>query len=661
MTFAPGAGATPFQVDGTGPAAGVSVLAVSPWVQPDGEWTAQIRMAGAPPDATLAYAIHQPVRGSEPEVREALDEARNDDLPTGVLQRGDAAPLADLTDATGLTTLTIPLRSSRSGSRDRTLVPDAGVHPVVVTVRNGDRSFDRRLTLFLNRLPASAERDPFRLAVNIQPALGLSFDETGSPDVDAVSRSALASTVDLLGEAEGLDVTVALQPETLVALTESGDEGDEALVDRLRSAVEGANLLRRPWADLHAEGWATTGSFRDILTSVSDGQEALFARLLVRADATTWPVDPTVGPAAVSMLSRLGLTTLVVDPARLAETRAPADESGFSRPFRVVGAGEATIGAVSIDPALQALLAATSDPALAVNRIIALMIGEWLADDDARGSVLQVDPVADQTVAGPLLAALRDGAGQDGAGQDGAQPIRVVPPAEVAALPPITTRQSGRDVEWTRMLTEPPSIPRVGEVSSRLATARPLIDDYASIVPEGDRRAAEIAILVQRSLDQRVSPGAQVDLLTVVEQGMRDDLRRISVSDPRTLTVTSRRTTIPLRFTNDMGRPIRARLRLTSPKLSFVDGDERALTLQPGLNRVDIEVDVRASGEFSMQADLLAPGSERVLASTRQQIRSRTFSGVGLMLSGGALLFLVVWWSRTLRRRGSDGPPAPSE
>ena len=73
--------------------------------------------------------------------------------------------------------------------------------------------------------------------------------------------------------------------------------------------------------------------------------------------------------------------------------------------------------------------------------------------------------------------------------------------------------------------------------------------------------------------------------------------------------------------------------------------------MQPGLNRLDVDVEVRASGQFTMQADLIAPNSDRVLASTRQQVRSTTFSGVGLLLSGGALLFLVVWWSRTLRRR----------
>jgi hypothetical protein len=106
-----------------------------------------------------------------------------------------------------------------------------------------------------------------------------------------------------------------------------------------------------------------------------------------------------------------------------------------------------------------------------------------------------------------------------------------------------------------------------------------------------------------------------------------------------------------LRFTNDLGRPIRVKLRLQSPRLVFTDGAEQDLTLNPGLNRFDVKVDVRTSGQFVMQADLLAPDSDRVLASTRQRIRSRTFSGVGLMLSGGALLFLVIWWSRTLRRK----------
>ena len=68
---------------------------------------------------------------------------------------------------------------------------------------------------------------------------------------------------------------------------------------------------------------------------------------------------------------------------------------------------------------------------------------------------------------------------------------------------------------------------------------------------------------------------------------------------------------------------------------------------------------MRSSGEFVLKTSVQVPGSPRTLASTRYRIRSTAFSGVGLMLSGGALLFLVLWWSRTLRAESeseSDDP-----
>ena len=279
--------------------------------------------------------------------------------------------------------------------------------------------------------------------------------------------------------------------------------------------------------------------------------------------------------------------------------------------------------------------------------MITQMFATWLADDHERGAVVQIDDRSDPEVVGELIAALQTTDPAD----DAARPIAVVPPAEVAATDPITVRQSGKDTTWTRELRTPDSVPRVGEISRKLALVRPLIDDYAAIVPKGDPTATRLAIVVQRSLDRLVSPGIAAGQLDEAGDLMRAELGRISASGPQNLRVTSRRASIPLRFDNGTGRPISVRLRLQSPRLDFTDGNEQVLTLNPGLNRLDVGVEVRASGQFMMQADLLAPDSDRVLASTRQRVRSTTFSGVGLMLSGGALLFLVVWWSRTLRRR----------
>ena len=639
--------------------AGVSIVvdSVSPWVDAEGTWSAALQVIGAPADAKITYSVRQPPVGTEADVRDALARSRDGEDEPKVMRATVRENLADLTDVAGTTTLQIAIRSG-SGDSDRVKIPNSGVYPVVITVASADGTALERTTLFLNRLPAAEENDAGRYRLGIvlqQPRFG-GFDDDGQVEISAALRSSVAAITDTLAAADGLPVRVDLSPESLVALTQSETTGDLQLAERLRDELGDAAVMRVPWADLHLEGWATSGTLPEVQTSLIDGQQALFARLQRPVEVRVWPPDPTVGPSSVELFSKLGVTTLLVEPGQLTESKAPTGESGVSRPFRVLGTGGSTITGVSLDPELQQLLGTTSDsPALLAHQMITQMVGTWLADDQARGSILRIDESSDPDVVAALLDILGN------AGDDA--PLEVVDPADVAALPPITVRQGGRDVAWDRELEAPAETPRVTGVAQRLRTARPLVDDYAAIVPRGDAMAAREAIVIQRSLDRRVTPGVQETLLDTAITAMESDLAKISASKPRSLTLTSRSTSVPLRFTNDLGRPIRVKLRLQSPRLVFTDGAEQVLTLNPGLNRFDVKVDVRTSGQFVMQADLLAPDSDRVLASTRQRIRSRTFSGVGLMLSGGALLFLVIWWSRTLRRthRTPDDPNQPDE
>lgn len=623
----------------------IDVSSVSAWVPAEGVWVAELRIAGAPADATITYSIRQPPSGTEQAVRVALARERDGDVEESVMRSAVEQQLAPLTDPSGTTRLEIPIREAGTGQRDRIRIPNPGVYPVVITVDAGDGTALGTTTLHLNRLPTD-DRSPFRLGILVQPSAHGGFDVEGNLDITDELRSSVRAAVDLVDAAALLPARLAVSPEAVVALTKSPLPGDRELIDRLRDGLGDTTVQRVPWADLHLEGWATSGRTDDVQGSLIDGQQALFARLQQPADVRLWPVDSSIGPASVSLLDRLGIDVLIVEADQLGDEQGPPSESGATRPSRVVGS-DASIPAVTLDPQAQALLETSSDdPELTASQLLALMFGSWLADEHERGSVIRTDESTDLRVAEALFDLIRAGSSNEDR-----PAITVVDPAEVGSLAPISQRQGGRDLVWERTLLAPEITPNVQGVAERLSIARPLVDDYAAIMPADDPIAAREAVVIQRSLDRSVSPGQQEELLDASISRMETDLDKISASEPRTLRVTARRTPIPLRFTNDTGRPIRARLRLESPRLDFVDGNLQELTLQPGLNRLDVDVEVRASGQFTMQADLIAPNSDRVLASTRQQVRSTTFSGVGLLLSGGALLFLVVWWSRTLRRR----------
>jgi hypothetical protein len=90
---------------------------------------------------------------------------------------------------------------------------------------------------------------------------------------------------------------------------------------------------------------------------------------------------------------------------------------------------------------------------------------------------------------------------------------------------------------------------------------------------------------------------------------------------------------------------------LDSPKLEFPQGDVIEEVLPAAsTTRLDVEVTTRASGAFPLQVAVQSPDGSLSITSTRFTVRSTAISGVGLMISIGAGLFLAVWWARHFRK-----------
>jgi hypothetical protein len=105
---------------------------------------------------------------------------------------------------------------------------------------------------------------------------------------------------------------------------------------------------------------------------------------------------------------------------------------------------------------------------------------------------------------------------------------------------------------------------------------------------------------------------------------------------------------------------VRIDVELTSDKLTFTKssavGSERlpGLALKAhGTTTQVIPVKARTSGAFPMRVALRSPDGRLELGRTSFTITSTVASGVGIVLSAGAALFLLLWWGshwRTVRR-----------
>ena len=57
-------------------------------------------------------------------------------------------------------------------------------------------------------------------------------------------------------------------------------------------------------------------------------------------------------------------------------------------------------------------------------------------------------------------------------------------------------------------------------------------------------------------------------------------------------------------------------------------------------------VQTRASGAFPLLVTIQSPDGSLVVSHTQITVRSTAASGVGLLLSAAAGLFLLIWWGR---------------
>jgi hypothetical protein len=118
----------------------------------------------------------------------------------------------------------------------------------------------------------------------------------------------------------------------------------------------------------------------------------------------------------------------------------------------------------------------------------------------------------------------------------------------------------------------------------------------------------------------------------------------------RRITLASRSTEVPITLHRRIDRPIKVRVHLESPKLSFPDNDV-LITLDAETVQQRITVKARANGTFPLTVSIMTPdGDVAVAAPTELTVHATTLSGFGVVLTVGALLVLATWWVRHLRR-----------
>jgi hypothetical protein len=373
---------------------------------------------------------------------------------------------------------------------------------------------------------------------------------------------------------------------------------------------------------------------------VQRGNERLSQLLKVPVDTTTWASEEPLDDASMSRLRDFGVTQVALPESSLTPLQS---RLSLERPYLVDAHQGRRQQAVSIDPGLASHFRNDGNQVLEAHRFLAEL------------SVLYFDQPGGQQRG--IVAFTPRGWDPDKAFLDtvmtGLTDNPVVEPVTLSTLFSTADklRASGGAPLVRRLVGAPRSV-SVPAASTR--TTRQRLNNFKSIVDDGNPMYALLdeQLLAANSADLRSS--RQRTYVSGVEHILDRELSRIQTPGG-SIRLTARGGQIPVTFRNGTGYPVHVVVTVRSDKLEFPGGGGGSHPPNEITQKLDLvrrnettrfAVQTRASGAFPLLVTLQSPDGSLVVSHTQITVRSTAASGIGLLLSAAAGLFLLIWWGR---------------
>jgi hypothetical protein len=629
-----------------------TLAAQSPWIAPGAGFAMRFDATNVPPGAQVALTEHDSLAS-----RTAFDDSVDGgSLPPTRDRQTFAFDQLPVDAATGQRVLTIP--SGALGA--------SGVFPLEVDLRS---AADESLAHFVTHVvvaPIGADGaltvgQPLNVAwvwpLQAEPAdvaAPVYVNPTTFADLEPSGRLGRQAT-QLAGNPD-VALTLAPSPETLDAWATLAQKKPElaAGADALRSAALRNQVLAGPFVPLDLPS-LVRGGFQDVVTSSTSTRPSELTRGVATLETFLGAhVDPSTalpGPldsTSLSILQNASVRQLVVEGDALTPENEKYTPAHPYEMQTVPGDASSAVTVVATDVGLEKFLTGDDPPALRAAHLLAglaLVAGEQ--PSIARGIAIAnpTDWDANDTFVAALLAGLR--------GNPLLRPTTVQ--GLIQSVPAATTNGDADGAPVFRQLANysPPAPP---VTTAQYATGVQSRDAIAALLGPADPRTQNADRALASSLAAAwANPPGRVrarQLLTSIAGSVAGYLGQVQVQPQSTVTITSSKAEIPISFRNTGNDNIVVHLRLESDRLLFPEGAERDITLPAQHNTtIRVAVETRGSGTAPVTVTVTTPGGLAIGKPTIIKVRSSFVSGVGVFLTVGAVVFLVVWWGWDIRRR----------
>jgi hypothetical protein len=509
------------------------------------------------------------------------------------------------------------------------------VYPIQISfVRAGEPI--SKLNTFVNFFSSSIETTRLPISIASTITTPLAYAPNGSIVISDATRTQL---VDLAESLEGgaAPLSVQVSPEILDGLAHSTQPVDIDLLARLQTAFANHDLLRAPFVPFDPSSALRTGRSNDFSQIRDLGDEIIELRNGAKnLSPNVWFSDVLIDEDGAGLLHDSNVHTVVLTPQAAAEI---GKLDNYAKPYRI----SSDVALRTTDPLYATTLASNPDnPVVAAYFLAAELLAQRQEVVDSGGVVSSNFVVLTTTTGAPIDAALLASLAVaiDRAPQLRLRALSTLPRANENATLVKVPRTKGVDVSVA------------GKALDSLA------DEYAStwmMLPSDAPQHAAWTTSRMVMLDDRLSS----DEFALYFNGFRNQLRtlRASVKVPRSLSFTlgERKSDLRLQLRNEAAVDLTVSIKITSAKLQIPDEDRVVTVPANGAFDLVIPVVARASGRFPIEVVLFTPDG-LVQAGQRVQLTARVaaIAGLGLVVSGAAVLVLLAWWLshwRAIRRK----------
>lgn len=588
-------------------------------------------------DMTLVVTAYRPVV-----TRAEVEAAQQGELPRSV----DTVDLAADTLAQpvpGQLAATVLLETAVR-TRDALQLSKPGLYPVLLELHAGGEVLADVLT-FVHRVP-TLDEDP-EVALPVTMAMNTTaevrFDDLREVIVTDEIIGELTHLADVL-EAGSVPVAVHVPPSLLTAVAASSEAG-AALVARLTAALAEHDVLSAPRSPLDPSLAAAAGQQALYTQWLRDGEDDLAATIANPSLRTIVFVDASLSEGGGALLRDLGARLMVTTPAVFdLLPRSTGIYTDLSQLVQLEVSPGVTLDATVTDRRMGPVLARrTSTPVLTSIYAITDLLAYRQEIVDAGG-----DPRHHGVTLGTTDLSLPNT-------ETYAAVTALL--AATPALEPTTLDRLGVQTDYailndTEVIVGLPTTV-AGDISNRITLVNSLTTEAAStagMLADGADRVADwqqrIAILPTSALDDdqvaRMAGGLRTELATI-----RD---AIEVRAGSSFTLTGRTTTVPIKLFNNSDVALTVRVRVSSPKLEFPEGDVIQVLPPQVFTEVPIEITARSYGTSSATLQVLTPdGATALVAPVTLTARVNALTGMGNLITGALALVVLTWWVRHLR------------